>query len=66
VVGALTRPQLTLNLRLSWLQTLTLNSSMVACFLYAVGTTSSKHGQASLRGYIVMTGSGITLWTAFA
>jgi hypothetical protein len=33
-----------LNLRPSWLQTLTLSSSVVRCFLYAMGTTSSRHG----------------------
>jgi hypothetical protein len=66
VAGAFTRPQLILNLRPSWLLILTSSSSMVACFSYAMGTTGSRHGQAALRGCIVMTGSGITLWIASA
>jgi hypothetical protein len=38
---------------------------VVGCFLYAMGTTGSRHGQATSIGYIVMTESGITQWTAF-
>jgi hypothetical protein len=66
VIGALTRPQLMMSLRPSWPQTLTLSFSVVVCFLFAMGTTDSRHGQATLRGSIVMTESGITQWTTFA
>jgi hypothetical protein len=42
--GAPTGPQSTRNLKPSWLQTLTLSSSMVVCFLFAMETTDSRHG----------------------
>jgi hypothetical protein len=55
-----------MSLRPSWLQTFTLSFSVVVCFLFAMGTTNSRHGQATFRGSIVMIESGITQWTTFA
>jgi hypothetical protein len=60
VIRALTGPQLTINLRPSWLQTLTLSSSVVVCFLFVMEATGLRHGHATLAGCIAMTESGIT------
>jgi hypothetical protein len=65
-IRALTGPRLTMNLKPSWLQTLTLTYSVVICFLCVIGTTSSRHGHATLTGYLVMIESGITRWIGFA
>jgi hypothetical protein len=50
-------------LKPSWLQTLTCASCVAACFLSAMETTASRHGQGTLTGSIVITESGITLCT---
>jgi hypothetical protein len=57
---AFTGPQLIMNLRPNWLQNLTLSSFMVVCFIFVMGTTNSRHEQATLIGCLVMNESGIT------
>jgi hypothetical protein len=54
------------SLKLSWLPTLIFSSSLVVCFLFAMGTIGSRLGQASLRGCTALTGLGTTQWIAFA
>jgi uncharacterized membrane protein YoaK (UPF0700 family) len=66
VIGALTRAHLMMNLKPSWLQTLTYAFFVVVCFSSVMETIGSRHGQVTLTGCIEMTLSGITLWTASA
>jgi hypothetical protein len=55
-----------MNLKPSWLQTLTYAFFVVVCFSSVMETIGSRHGQVTLTGCIEMTLSGITLWTASA
>jgi hypothetical protein len=64
--GALTGQLLTLSLRPSWLLALTYASFVAGCFLFAMGTTGSRHGHDTSIGCIRMTENGTTPLTAFA
>jgi hypothetical protein len=66
VIEVLTGPQLTMNLKQSWLQTLTYAFFVVICFSSVMGTIGLRHGQVTLTGYTKMILSGITPWTTFA
>jgi hypothetical protein len=63
VTGALTGAQLMMNLKPSWLQTLTYAFFVVVCFSSVMGTIGSKHGQVTLTGCTEMTLSSIIPWT---
>jgi hypothetical protein len=66
VTGVLTRPQSMRSLKPSWLQTLTLSSSLVVCFSFVMETTGSRPGHDSLRGCIALSGIGTTQWKVYA
>jgi hypothetical protein len=59
--GALTGLLLTMKLKLNWLPTLTYASFVAGCFLFAMGSTGSRHGQVTSIGCIRMIDSGITM-----
>jgi hypothetical protein len=64
--GALTGPQLTMNLKPSWLQTVTYAFFVVVCFSSVMGTIGLRHGQVTFTGCTEMTLRSIISWTTSA